>query len=126
MFFKIDRKAFESEFNSPSGMVGRHLIKQAKLLQRLARAQVGMKTGKLRKSINYTINKRSTGLVATIGSNNKIAFWHHEGTKPHIITPKSAKTLRFNSRGKIVYAKVVRHPGTKPNKYLTDNLRKII
>ena len=38
------------------------------------------------------------------------------------ITPDTAEVLRFSSRGRIVYTRVVRHPGTKPNKYLADNL----
>lgn len=126
MRFKIDRRAFNNEFKSQHGMVGRYLTNRGRLLQKLAKAQVGVDSGKLRKSINYKLTKKSSGLVMTVGSGNKIAFWHHEGTKPHTILPKTAKTMRFNSRGKIVYAKVVNHPGTRPNKYLTDNLRKII
>jgi hypothetical protein len=51
---------------------------------------------------------------------------HHQGTRPHIIVPRRAQTLRFYSRGRIVYSKLVHHPGTKPNRYLTDNLRRVI
>jgi hypothetical protein len=51
------------------------------------------------------------------------ALAHHEGTAPHVIRPKSGKMLRFVSRGQVVYAHVVNHPGTKANKYLADALR---
>lgn len=36
------------------------------------------------------------------------------GTKPHVIEPKSAKALHFKKDGKDIFAKIVRHPGTKP------------
>lgn len=110
----------------PNGEVGRYLEKRAALLRRLARAQVGVKTGRLKQSIQYRIVRQGSGLVAIIGSDNKIALMHHNGTKPHIILPRRAKTLRFFSRGRIVYAQIVHHPGTKHNRYLTDNLHKVI
>jgi hypothetical protein len=112
--------------HDPDEMVGRYLTFTAAKLKILAKAQAGVKTGALRSSINYRIVKGGGGLVALIGSDNHIAFMHHEGTRPHIIAARRAQTLRFYSRGKIRYAKVVRHPGTKPNRYLTDNLRKVI
>lgn len=40
------------------------------------------------------------------------------GTKPHTIRPRSRKMLRFESGGKTVFARVVHHPGTKPNNFL--------
>jgi hypothetical protein len=70
--------------------------------------------------------QRYGGLTAVIGSDNRIALMHHQGTRPHIIMPRRAQTLRFYSRGRIVYSKLVHHPGTKPNRYLTDNLRRVI
>ena len=36
------------------------------------------------------------------------------GTKPHVIEPKTAKALHFKSDGEDVFAKRVKHPGTKP------------
>lgn len=36
------------------------------------------------------------------------------GTKPHVIEPKAAKALHFQSDGQDVFAKRVNHPGTKP------------
>jgi hypothetical protein len=111
---------------NPEEIIGSYIKRRAMLLEQLAKQQVGKKSRRLQQSINHTMYYGAGGFIASIGSDNKIARLHHDGTKPHIIVPKSAKTLRFNSHGKIVYAKVVHHPGTKPNKYLTDNLRKVI
>ena len=45
------------------------------------------------------------------------------GTRPHTIAPKRAKVLRFTtSAGVEVFAKRVRHPGTKPQ-YLSKKVQ---
>ena len=44
-------------------------------------------------------------------------YWVREGTPPHDIYPKTAKALRFEMDGQIIFAKHVRHPGSKANPY---------
>lgn len=88
-----------------------------------AKAQVGVRTGALRASIHMRHLRDSRSQYVKIGSKKKYAYMHHEGTKPHLITPNRAHVLRFVSRGRLVYAHAVRHPGTKANKFLSDNLR---
>lgn len=124
--FVLDRAVYEDITKSPTGMTGRHLGKLGARLRMLARAQVGVKTGALKSSIRYKVARNGRGLHVIIGSDNRISLLHHNGARPHIILPRRAQTLRFYSRGRIVYAQVVRHPGTKPNRYLTDNLAKVI
>lgn len=126
MRFVKNEAGWKELTQSPTGIIGQYLEKQARIIVALAKAQVGKKTGKLQKSINHNLFVNAGSLTVNITANNKIAVIHHEGTKPHVIMPKHAKTMRFSSNGKIVYAKIVHHPGTKPNKYLTDNLRKVI
>lgn len=126
MKFVLNKAAYEVLTQSPNGDVGKYLRKRAIILQALAKRQVGVQTGALRKSIRYQVVRDSKGLIATVGSGNRIALMHHNGTKPHIILPRRAQTLRFYSHGRIVYSKMVHHPGTKPNKYLTDNLSRAI
>jgi hypothetical protein len=57
-----------------------------------------------------------------IGSTVEYALAHHEGTKPHIIRPDRAKALRFTSGSRIIYSRAVKHPGTRANRYLKDQL----
>jgi len=126
MKFVLDRAGYGHMVHHPDGEVGQYLKKQARELAAYARRQAGVDTGALKASINYRVVSSGGGLVAFVGSDNRVAFMHHQGTRPHIIAARRAKTLRFYSHGRIVYAQVVRHPGTKPNKYLTDNLRRVI
>ena len=63
----------------------------------------------------------SDGIV--VGTDDQRFEWVDEGTKPHVITPKRAKVLRFNAgggggaTGDVVYTKRVNHPGTAPRNY---------
>lgn len=69
--------------------------------------------------------QKSSGLpLGIVGSSHPIALIHHEGTKAHIILPVKARALRFPgpTASGFVFAKVVHHPGTRPNRYLTDNI----
>jgi hypothetical protein len=106
----------------PEGDVGRYLWKRGEWIQNAARRQVGVKTGALRKSIYRRRFVDSRGIYLIVGSNLNYALMHHQGTKPHIITPNNARALKFSKRGTTVYARAVMHPGTRANKYLSDNL----
>lgn len=44
-------------------------------------------------------------------------YFVREGTKAHIIQARKGKALRFEIGGEVVYARRVRHPGTKANPY---------
>lgn len=42
------------------------------------------------------------------------AEWVAYGTRPHVIAPRNAALLRFQAGGRIRYARIVNHPGTRP------------
>lgn len=111
--------------NSPNGQVGRYLHRRGLLVEAAAKRQVGVKTGALRASIHMRHSRDTRGQYVRIGSPLSYARAHHEGTRPHIIRPNNQQVLKFVSKGQVIFATMVRHPGTKPNKYLTDNLRLI-
>jgi hypothetical protein len=107
----------------PSGAVGRYLKNKGNEILTSARARVGVRTGALRASLHMRHMRDPRGQQIWVGSKLNYALAHHEGTKPRVITPKSGKMLRFVSRGQVVYAHSVNHPGTKANRYLADALR---
>jgi|SRR5687767_4361019 len=52
---------------------------------------------------------------ATVRSPTPQGKWVNDGTPPHVILPRFAKALRFSVGGRIVFARSVNHPGTRPN-----------
>ena len=123
---EINHEKLQTMMHDPSSMFGRHMERMGVKLRMLAMMQAGMKTGQTRALMFSRVSGGAGGMVLTVGSNGEAALYHHQGTKSHLILPKYAKTLRFKVNGRIVYAKVVHHPGTRPNRYLTDNMRKVL
>ena len=107
---------------SPVGEVGRFLAGRARLIVVGAKSQVGKKTGRLRQSIHSRQSRTAYGQMVWIGSEVQYALAHHEGTKPHIIKPNKAKALRFTAGTRVIYSRAVKHPGTRANRYLKDQL----
>lgn len=109
---------------APGHPVYNHFEKITNQVVMLAKAQVGVQTGALQGSISGSVKAGRSVSSRVVASDSK-AMMHHEGTKPHLIKPRG-QTLAFSNRGKIVYTRIVRHPGTKPNRFLTDSLRAVI
>lgn len=123
---KLYNPALDRMLNNPSGEVGRVLKRKGDLLVILAKSQVGVKTGSLKQSIHMRHYRDGGGQFIMVGSSRHHALVHHEGSRPHLITPNKSKVLKFSKRGQTIITRMVRHPGTKPNHYLTRNLRTVI
>lgn len=109
--------------NNPNGEVGRFLKDKGTEILTVARALVGVRTGRLRNSLHMRHMRDLRAQYIWVGSTLDYALAHHEGTPPRTIVPKSGKMLRFASRGRIVYTHAVQHPGTEANKYLSNALK---
>lgn len=111
-----------------SGMVGRDMDRRGSYIATMGRAQVGVDSGALRKTIRHRTYAGGGGdgpstIVSAGGPGVGYALMHHEGTRPHEIRPNAPRSvLKFTIGGKTVYATRVMHPGTRENKYLTDHL----
>jgi hypothetical protein len=121
------------------GPVVRRLIEDGEAVKDEAKRLVGVyvppdaysaanrsrRPGTLRDSIVKRIVTDGGNVAVEVGSDDPIALWHHEGTQPHTITPSIRPMLVFYWKrvGKVVRALMVRHPGTKPNRFLLDALR---
>ena len=80
------------------------------------------KTGKLRKSIR----KVRRGFEAYVFPTVPYAMFVEYGTRPHLIRPVRASVLRFETRsGEIVYTRLVRHPGTKPQPFIRETAEEV-
>lgn len=74
--------------------------------------------GTLRQSIK-AVPKGNTIHISMVD----YAFYVEFGTPPHIIRPKNKKALHWKSGGKDIFAKIVRHPGTRPQPFIRNTLR---
>jgi hypothetical protein len=119
---KWDRPALDRLLNSPRGEVGAYLFLLGQKIREKARRQVGIDTGQLKGSIHVRQGRRGMSQFVEVGSPLSHALMHHEGTKPHVILPSRSQVLRFSAGGRIIYTRKVNHPGTRPNRYLTDQL----
>jgi hypothetical protein len=123
---KIYDSILRAELNTPVGDLWRYLERRADRAVRGAKRQVGKKTGRLMKSIHKRHLGNYTGQYIWIGSNTvPYAYAHHEGTRPHIITPKEGGAdgrLVFRKGSRIIVTPLVNHPGTRGNPYLRDQL----
>lgn len=81
-----------------------------------------MRTGRLGQSIRAEGVENAGEMVVSgsVTANTDYALYVHEGTRPHLIRPKRAKALRFEVGGRVVFAKLVRHPGTKARPFLRN------
>lgn len=132
----VDPVKLAELMRSPDGPVMRMLIEDGEAVKQEAQRLVGVydpppegpprsrRPGTLRDSIVKRIGTDNGLPVVQVGSDDPIALWHHEGTEPHTITPSSAPRLVFYWKkvGRVVSALRVNHPGTKPNRFLTDAL----
>lgn len=123
-YYTLDNKGIDYIVRDVRGPVAKELIKRGQRVKIAAQAQAGVDTGRLKSSISANLTRDARGLKMTVGSNVRHALVHHEGSKPHLITARRrGGMLRFPGRGGVNFARVVRHPGTRPNRYLSDNLR---
>jgi hypothetical protein len=105
------------------GPVMADLSRRASNVQAGAVRQVGKITRRLERSIVKRPGVDSRGpFVMVVSEGVPYAVWHHEGTEPHVIRPRKAKVLSWVSGGERRFASSVNHPGTRPNRFLSDNL----
>lgn len=133
----VDPARVGAYMRSPQGPLFRRMSEDGELVKREAQRLVGVhdpqgsplprsrRPGTLRDSIVKRVVDRGGELVVQVGSEDPIALWHHEGTQPHVIVPRRARRLVFWSARsqRVIYAKRVFHPGTRPNRYLLNAVR---
>lgn len=116
---------FDWAFNNPSGKpIGRYIAKKGYQVLVGASYQAGYRTGQLIKSLSMSHERLGrNGHKVIVKATAPHALMHHEGTRPHTIIASNNSKLKFVAKGgNVVYTQMVKHPGTKPNKYLSDQL----
>ena len=62
------------------------------------------------------------GLEVDVAADEPHAAAIEMGARPHVITARHARALRFQRGGAVVFRRSVNHPGNKPYRYLANAL----
>lgn len=139
----VDGAKLAELLRGPNGPVMRQLIEDAELVKREAQRRVGVyrppdaysaanrrrRPGTLRdKIVKRVVAGGPLGTKVQVGADDPIAWLHHEGTEPHVIRARRRPMLVFfwPKVGRVVSFKAVNHPGTEPNRFLSDALAVVI
>jgi hypothetical protein len=123
---RVNHAAIRHVFRDEDGPVGQDLDAMSRRVQARARSLVGVRTGLLLSTIRRERGQGPRGpyhdVVAGRSGLTKYLGYHMSGSHPHIIRPRRRRALRFTSDGAVVFARRVRHPGTRANPFLTRAL----
>ncbi|MGX1514042.1 hypothetical protein [Streptomyces collinus] len=117
---RLDQGAIRRLLRSRSGPAYRKLDRRTERVANIARGEA---PGSMGDYISSHVEEGPRGLQGVIVCDHPAVRFVLDGTKPHIIVPRRAKALRFEAGGSVVFAKRVRHPGTKANNFLARALR---
>lgn len=101
---------------SPDSPVMKELVRKARRVQRNARR---MAPGRMGRRVRSVV----VGRHVRVESNHPATLYVVRGTRPHQIRPRTRQVLKFTTKRGTVFARVVNHPGTKPNDFMTKALR---
>lgn len=111
------RRAIRGASRSELLNVGPRALNRSKIL-------CPVDTGRLRASIKGQLTRTWTLRPQyTISTDVEYATMVHDGTRPHEIRPKNAQVLRFVMNGRVVFARVVHHPGTRARPFIERAVR---
>lgn len=103
-----------AELLAPEGAAGRDLLRRGLNVEARAVELCPVEDGRLRGSITHEdVERTGEALVIRIGTNVDYALGIEEGTglygpKHEVIRPKTAKALRFEIDGEVVFVKSVK------------------
>ena len=114
--------AIKSQFAKLGKAPQQALAVTAEKVEDYIQSQIGKhaKTGAMERSL--TKKRVTDGWV--IGHDPRVAPYAqfvHDGTRPHLIKPKPGngkKSLRWAIGGRFIFARSVKHPGTKPDLWM--------
>lgn len=107
------------------GLVERNLRRRTERVADRAR-QLAAPHGSMSRYIVAEVSSGPGGLRGSVISQHPASLFVIHGTSPHIIRPRRARALRFQSGGQTVFATVVHHPGNRAHDFLTQAMRDVL
>ncbi|MEU7093033.1 hypothetical protein [Kitasatospora aureofaciens] len=117
---RINVAAISRSLRARGGPAERALRDRTERVASIARREA---PGTMPRFIESRIEATSAGLQGVVTSTHPATRFVLDGTRPHIIRPRRAKALRFEIGARVVFARLVHHPGTRPNNFLVRALR---
>lgn len=122
--FRLDQGRIARLLRLPGGVVDRSLRRR---VERVHQAAERLAPGSMGRGIRSSIRYEADGPIGTVSSTHPATIYVVNGTRPHIIRPRRPDgALRFTVNGRVVYAKFVNHPGTRPNQFMIEALREAL
>lgn len=120
--FSLNRGRVERMLRLPGGLVYRNMERR---VRRVEAEAIRRAPGGMGRTIRAQIRRGPGGeFEGVINVRHPAALYVVGGTRPHRIEPRRpGGVLRFTVGGRVVYARYVMHPGTRPNDFLRQALR---
>jgi hypothetical protein len=116
----IDRTRLERLLRLPGGLVYLNMQRRVRRAEEAARR---LAPGSMKVGISSRVDRQRGEITGYVTSSHPATIYVIKGTRPHVIRPVRAQALRFTVGGRVVYARIVHHPGTRPNDFLIIALR---
>lgn len=117
----VNAAALEAFVRNPAGPIRRDLTRRAVAVQahmtRGCPRRLGLLASTIRKNDGHTVRGPSIDVLCGRDGITDYLGYVLSGTPPHLIFPHG-RALRFMIGGTVVFAAVVRHPGTAPNNFM--------
>jgi len=89
-----------------------------KRAERVASRARQLAPGSMKRAITTELTGQGRDRTALVTLTHPAAAFVTKGTRAHIIRPRTARVLRFTSGSRVIFARRVLHPGTRPNEFM--------
>lgn len=117
---RIDQGRLARMLRARGGIAHRRLSRKTERVADIARREA---PGSMGRYVDWRVTEGPGGLQGVVTCDHPAVRFVLEGTRPHLIRPRRARALRFEVDGQVVFTRLVRHPGSRPNPFLQRALR---
>ncbi|MDX2813447.1 hypothetical protein PV410_12920 [Streptomyces sp. PA03-5A] len=112
---RIDQGRLARLLRARGGIAERKLSQRTRRVASIAEREA---PGGMGDYVDWHIEEGPRGLQGVVTCDHPAVRFVLDGTRPHLIRPRRAKALKFEVGGRTVYAKLVRHPGSRANNFM--------
>lgn len=135
--FELNRAELQRQFRQGGMVFVWTTTRVVRPIRNLAVLYAPVDTGYMRNTLaTATVSSAALQVTGMVGATAKYAEYVHEGTRPHVIVPRTKKALAFkghvapNTVGKsgmqLVFTRTVNHPGTKGRPFLRRAMQEVV